>query len=309
VESIAKFETLDSDLKALNFVWLEITNRCNLECSHCYAESGPKESSTGSMTFEDWCNVMDESRALGCTGVQFIGGEPTLHPRFLDLVASARQKGFDFVEVYTNATRLSPRICAELKRNDAHVAVSFYSADESVHNRITRRKGSFQRTISGILEAKKHNISLRVGIVATEDDEHTAKTKSFVERLGVDSIRVDRQREVGRSASSRVPPQLMNQLCGACGQGRIAINSRGRVSPCVFSHFRDLGHVSEGISGLLRGQDLRKFNTELRSGLTASCSPSCGPNECGPGDDPSPSCTPNSCDPDMCDPISCAPRD
>ncbi|MBB5153113.1 MoaA/NifB/PqqE/SkfB family radical SAM enzyme [Saccharopolyspora phatthalungensis] len=25
----------------ISFVWLEITGKCQLECTHCYAESGP----------------------------------------------------------------------------------------------------------------------------------------------------------------------------------------------------------------------------------------------------------------------------
>jgi MoaA/NifB/PqqE/SkfB family radical SAM enzyme len=26
----------------LSFVWLEITGKCQLECAHCYADSGPQ---------------------------------------------------------------------------------------------------------------------------------------------------------------------------------------------------------------------------------------------------------------------------
>ncbi|HEX2341721.1 MAG TPA: radical SAM protein, partial [Vicinamibacterales bacterium] len=67
-------------LEGLSFLWLEITQRCNLACVHCYADSSPHLPLTERMTFSDWCRVMDEARTMGCRRLQFIGGEPTIHP-------------------------------------------------------------------------------------------------------------------------------------------------------------------------------------------------------------------------------------
>src|SRR5208283_2388709 len=33
-------------LRGLDFLWLELTSRCNLQCVHCYAESGPSSALT-----------------------------------------------------------------------------------------------------------------------------------------------------------------------------------------------------------------------------------------------------------------------
>lgn len=62
-----------------SFLWLEITGRCQLECQHCYAESGPS-GTHGAMSTVDWLRVLDQAAALGVQTVQFIGGEPTLRP-------------------------------------------------------------------------------------------------------------------------------------------------------------------------------------------------------------------------------------
>ena len=32
----------DTSVPPLRFLWLEITGKCQLECTHCYADSGPK---------------------------------------------------------------------------------------------------------------------------------------------------------------------------------------------------------------------------------------------------------------------------
>jgi MoaA/NifB/PqqE/SkfB family radical SAM enzyme len=91
----------------LRFLWLEITEKCNLTCTHCYADSGPRASLHGSMDYEAWIRVIDEAAELGCTAIQFIGGEPTLHPHLQEFIAHAKYRGIQFVEVYTNATRLT----------------------------------------------------------------------------------------------------------------------------------------------------------------------------------------------------------
>ncbi|SHF02779.1 4Fe-4S single cluster domain-containing protein [Seinonella peptonophila] len=74
--------------QSLRFLWLEITGRCQLECVHCYAESGPN-GTHGSMSVNDWKRVIEDAASLGVSTVQFIGGEPTLHPEFISLLETA----------------------------------------------------------------------------------------------------------------------------------------------------------------------------------------------------------------------------
>src|SRR6516165_7403770 len=101
----------------LSFLWLEITAKCNLFCTHCYADSGPQGELYGDMTYSDWTRVLNEAAELGCRSVQFIGGEPTMHPRLEDLVDQANHRGFEFIEVYTNVTRLGGKLLGCFQRN------------------------------------------------------------------------------------------------------------------------------------------------------------------------------------------------
>lgn len=252
---------------------------------------------------------MDELRALRCDGVQFIGGEPTVHPRFLDLVEYAHRCEFRTIEIYTNATRLSSATCLTLKRLGAQIAVSFYAADPSIHDAITQRIGSYERTVAGIEEAVRHGLRVRVGIIEMDLNRHCMDSaKAFVESLGVEEARIDRERRIGRAADHLSPGSLLEELCGACGAGRIAINADGEVSPCVFSHFRPIGTVSSGVSASLMSEQLATFRRELSAVGATACSPSCGPHECSPGEGGGP-CFPKGCDPDICNPRACAPRD
>lgn len=76
----------------LDFLWLELTNGCNLACKHCYAESGPGADTDDVLGVEKWLELIDEARELGCRQVQFIGGEPTLCrdlPRLCTMLSTA----------------------------------------------------------------------------------------------------------------------------------------------------------------------------------------------------------------------------
>lgn len=295
-KNISSPNSSSDDQSLLEFIWCEITNQCNLECGHCYAESGPRASATGTMTFQNWCAVMDEARQLNCESLQFIGGEPTLHPHFLSLMAQAKEKGFRQVEVYTNATRLTPAMCQALKEHDARVAVSFYAADESVHDRITGRNGSFQRTVAGIKDAVRCGVPIRAGVVLTNKNEDASnEALKFLEKLGVTSVRVDRERKIGRARKQKAGGSILGELCGGCGRNRLAVNCFGEVSPCVFSHQFLLGNVREGLGNITRNEELKSFLRRMGAASPAMCSPHV--------------CFPNNCDPNICDPINCVPKD
>jgi len=58
---------------SLSFIWAEITGRCQLACTHGYAESGPI-GTHGTMDRDDWMRVIDDAAGLGTQMIQFIGG-------------------------------------------------------------------------------------------------------------------------------------------------------------------------------------------------------------------------------------------
>lgn len=54
-------------------LWAELTNKCQLECVMCYADSGPN-GGHGAMGADDWMNLIDQAAAAKINMVQFIGG-------------------------------------------------------------------------------------------------------------------------------------------------------------------------------------------------------------------------------------------
>jgi MoaA/NifB/PqqE/SkfB family radical SAM enzyme len=306
----------------LSFLWLEITAKCNLLCTHCYANSGPQGDLYGNMTYADWTRVIDEAAELGCRSVQFIGGEPTMHPRLDDLVDQANHRGFAFIEVFTNATRLGKELLGCFQRSGVHVATSFYSDDPVVHEQVTQREGSWQRTVAGIERVLAAGLPIRVGVIETERNrDHGPRAVAFLKTLGVQNIGMDRERGVGRGELLHLGAkgERYEELCGHCWKGKLCVTNSGEAFPCVFARATNLGDVRSGLSGILQTAKLTDFRRKVRgmnecrpdkpfapSGMVM-CLPSCTPAECTPNAcSPSGACIPTDCIPQNCDPM-CIP--
>ncbi|MBS3735311.1 MAG: radical SAM protein [Phycisphaerae bacterium] len=87
---------------------IDLTNRCNLRCPICFANSG----AVGYVAEPDYDQIVRQLEALRrldppATAVQFTGGEPTLHPDFLRIVATAREMGFSHIQIATNGIRFA----------------------------------------------------------------------------------------------------------------------------------------------------------------------------------------------------------
>ncbi len=254
-------------LEALDFLWLELTPQCNLQCSHCYAEAGANVPVRQTMSYENWVDVLRQARNLGCHGVQLTGGEPSLCADLPALLGEARTLGFDSVEVFTNGTHLSPQLRRALVEQRADLAFSVYGSRRDVHDAITGKPGSFAKTLRSIRWALKSGLEVRVGVIEMPSNaQDIAATQELLTGLGVRSIRVDGVRRVGRgngNGSLRGRAQL-EELCGECWRGNLAVHPDGNVSPCIFSRFRTVGHVSQSLATILKGERLHRFRKEIR---------------------------------------------
>ena len=88
---------------------IDLTNRCNLNCPICFANSDAA-GYVYEPTFEQVLTMLRTYRAMRPApgrAIQFSGGEPTLHPRFLDCLRAAVEMGFSHTQIATNGLRLA----------------------------------------------------------------------------------------------------------------------------------------------------------------------------------------------------------
>lgn len=292
------------EASVLGFVWLEITGRCQLACSHCYAESSP-HGDHGSMTVDDWLRIIGHAADLGAGAVQFIGGEPTLHPNLPELVDHALSRGLA-VEVYSNLVHVTEPLWQVFSQDGVALATSYYTDDPAQHAGITGRP-SHARTRANIAEAARRRIPLRVGLIDFGDTWRADDAHAQLVDLGVSAISRDRVRHIGRGSVGQRPPTA--QLCGRCGDGTAAVAPDGSVWPCVFARWLPLGNVhADPLATVLRGAYATQVLGDLRAEFDRRwpampcapnlCDPQCGPS-CSPACRPAGNCRPvGACAPD-----------
>jgi uncharacterized radical SAM superfamily Fe-S cluster-containing enzyme len=115
---------------------IEVNTACNLDCPICFAESGTRQNGHGfSLTLEQVEAMLDSFvRAEGePEAVQLSGGEPSIHPEILDMLAAAKRRGIPLVMLNTNGIRLArdPRFAPALAELGIHVYLQFDGFEES----------------------------------------------------------------------------------------------------------------------------------------------------------------------------------
>ena len=87
---------------------IDLTNRCNLKCPICFANANAA-GYVFEPPYEDVVRMMENLRAekpVPCKAIQFSGGEPTIYPRFFDVIAKAKELKFSQIQVATNGLKM-----------------------------------------------------------------------------------------------------------------------------------------------------------------------------------------------------------
>jgi radical SAM protein with 4Fe4S-binding SPASM domain len=265
----------------LEFMWLELTARCNQRCIHCYAESD-SSGSNENMPVSKWERVIEEGKSLGCRKLQFIGGEPLLFKGIFDLAQTARDLDYEFIEIFTNGTLLDEEKVKRIKDLGINMAVSFYSIVPEIHEKVTQVPGSFQKTFRTLKMLKEAGIPTRIGIVVMrQNQDFILETQRKLQEMGFATNRADVVRPSGRGSCADLLPKdeiiqtwaLMtkpdfstskeqfyrNQHWNSCWARKIAITADGGIMPCIFAREHLVSSVEIGLEEAINSEGLQNL--------------------------------------------------
>jgi len=138
-------------------VKIELTARCNLQCSFCATASNLRDKSDMDWEFYSQ-KLLPELRAAGVEEVgMFFLGESSILPWLDEAIAEAKRQGFPYVFLTTNGTALNyEKIESYLAAGLDSLKFSLNYADAEQFAEITRVKPAlFQRLLMSIREAKE----------------------------------------------------------------------------------------------------------------------------------------------------------
>lgn len=249
---------------------LNLTNRCNLKCVHCYADSG--NTFEDELTTEQWLNIINQYSSFVSNGsVTLTGGEPTLYPDLLTILKKIRYQGHESV-LFSNGTTNGgkfgwEKLCECLD----YVQFSFDGFTPEVHDKI-RGPAAFAKVLEAFKTIYKFDKPLRIGVCLMPQniDSIASNLKEFLIKHDPDkkvglilTPTITRGRNKGKYSITfrevfdklrdvlieiwnlgwKIPKIFKRNVRRTrCGIGTsISITSRGGLKPCVFSE--PTGHI------------------------------------------------------------------
>lgn len=168
-------------------VTIELTNRCNLRCQHCFAG---RHGGNNDLPLPILYKVLDEARCNGFDEISFTGGEPTLYRHFTQALQMTYEAGyrFGFVSNGQNFPLIYPRL---QPYQDRLVAITFSldGADQETHDQL-RGPGSFRKVMAAISICVVQKLPFTINMVVTSHNRHQlAEMVGLVARLGGHGLR------------------------------------------------------------------------------------------------------------------------
>ncbi len=162
-------------------VAISVTNRCNLNCSYCFASYNSQK--TDAITTEKMLSLVDELYARGTRLINLTGGEPLIKKDIKTIIDYiSLEKGIK-CSLSTNGLLLEDKI--EDIKNVSSINVSL-DGNEEQHNH-NRGKQSYEKIIKAIDIAISRKIPVSTCTVLNKDNVscvdsivHLAKEKGFL---------------------------------------------------------------------------------------------------------------------------------
>jgi len=182
-------------LRAPISIQIEVTEYCDNCCLHCYNFWRVKDTTAlHTLSEEQIVRAVEKLADEEVFDLTFTGGEPLLYPKSVLAGASVAHKRGMWVGLNSNLTHITPELAEELRAvGFKSVLTSLCGPNAEVHDRITNREGSFDRTVLGIKTALAAGLKVFVNMVTTTVNQSYAyETGSFVAGLGVNGFSVTR---------------------------------------------------------------------------------------------------------------------
>ena len=154
---------------------------CNYGCEFCYY----KDKLDQRDSFEQIKERIDDVMRYGINQVDLSGGESSIEPNWFNILDYCNSKN-----LYISTLSHGGKFCDYefLKKSKEHglkeILFSLHGSSEEVHDSITKRKGSFNKIITAIKNAKSLNILVRINCTISEKnylhlDEYITLLKQF----------------------------------------------------------------------------------------------------------------------------------
>ncbi|NCB03824.1 MAG: radical SAM protein, partial [Spirochaetia bacterium] len=163
-------------------LFINVDNRCNLECIHCFSASSPI--GNYHIPYSKFIEIIDEAYEIGVFLFVIGGGEPLIRGDIWDIVSYIRSKGMG-VSLTTNGTICNDEIIQNIKKYDVRMNISFDGKEET-HDYIRGKGGAYRNALKTVKTMLISGISPTIRFTLMPMNiKDTAHMISLADTLGV----------------------------------------------------------------------------------------------------------------------------
>lgn len=158
---------------------LRINGHCQMACAFCFVDRRVPD-----FPGDELRQRIDALAARQTDHLVLSGGEPTLHPDLPGLIAHARTRGFEVIEIQTNGVKCEDAayVASLVEAGLTKATVSLHSVDPETSDAITKMKGAFPRTVQGLRNLRDAGVQAQIAHVITKRNYEALP--AFVRTIG-----------------------------------------------------------------------------------------------------------------------------
>ena len=180
------------------YITLEITEKCNFNCLHCFA-AADNNALNAEMSYENILLILDQAVECGIQAVKITGGEPMLHPDFVRIMDAIYARGMWVFQINTNGYFLRQKIIDHLKQYPVWPLIKISYDGIGCHDTMRGVKGIEQHTLDAIKRSVDSGFRTMVTITVNRKNiDVVTPTLEMLEKLGVNSVWIVRTIEAPR---------------------------------------------------------------------------------------------------------------
>lgn len=225
-------------------IQIELTNKCNLKCIHCYHDEN-----LDSLSIDELSKFFAQIKNSQFVKITLTGGEVGILPYWKDVVKVAEENGF-IVTILSTLTNMNRQDLDFLISDNIYaIQTSIYGSNSNFHEKITKTENSFYKTLNGLkyLKEKGCNVSATCTVMKENFDD-IINIKKLMHILDINII-FDYRILESRNNTKNIKDMLINSqeykylekhgifqkkekiICTACCH-RIGISQKGEIFAC-----------------------------------------------------------------------------
>lgn len=174
---------------------------CNNNCLFCV--QGPEKKKFGNKSTDELKIIIKKAKR-GCDAIVFTGGEPTIRPDLIELVAYAKKLGFVSIQIQSNGRMfVYEKFCKDIVAAGANeFALALHGHTAKLHDYLTQAE-SFLQIATGIRTLKQMGQSVITNTVITKSNyRHIPDIAKILIGFDVDQIQFAFPHAVGAAGDN-----------------------------------------------------------------------------------------------------------